>query len=185
VWRPEGQSASPADVLGRMRGFASRHAVVTGGEPLIQDDIELFCQMLKAADFHVTVETAGTIFKPLPADLLSISPKLSNSTPADASVGPQHEQMRLQPAVLQQWIDLGTDRQFKFVVQEEADVAEIHALLEDLRGWKNEDILLMPEGRSAQTLAQREGWLVEICKREGFRYCPRLHVQLWGDRRGV
>ena len=184
-WWPEGETASPQEVLGRMRGFASRHAVITGGEPLIQTDIEVFCRVLKAAEFHVTIETAGTVFKPLAADLLSISPKLSNSTPVDPSLSLQHEQNRLQPAVLQQWIDLGTDLQLKFVVQEEADVAEIHALLGELRGWKREDVLLMPEGRSVQALASREGWLVEICKREGFRYCPRLHVQLWGDRRGV
>lgn len=187
-WHPEGDMASPEDVLARMRGFASRHAVITGGEPLIQTDIEIFCRMLKAAGFHVTVETAGTIFKPLLADLLSISPKLSNSTPdpkTDSSLIVQHEQSRLNPAVLQQWIDMRTDLQLKFVVQEEADVAEIHALLEDLHGWKKEDVLLMPEGRSPQALAEREDWVVEVCKREGFRYCPRLHVQLWGDRRGV
>lgn len=184
-WRPEGEAATPQAVLGRMRGFASRHAVVTGGEPLIQADIEAFCRMLKAADFHVTVETAGTVFKPVAADLLSISPKLSNSTPSDPALSLQHEQNRLQPAVLQQWIDLGTDLQLKFVVQEEADIAEIHALLGELRGWKRQDVLLMPEGRSTQTLASRDGWLVEVCKREGFRYCPRLHVQLWGDKRGV
>jgi 7-carboxy-7-deazaguanine synthase len=187
-WRPEGTVASPEEVLGRMGGFASRHAVITGGEPLIQQDIEDFCRMLKAAHFHVTVETAGTIFKPLQANLLSISPKLSNSTPdpgTDATISRQHEQMRLQPAVLQQWIDLGTEVQFKFVVQEEADVAEIHTLLDDLHGWRKEDILLMPEGRSPEALAEREAWIVEICKRESFRYCPRLHVHIWGDQRGV
>lgn len=187
-WHPQGDEARPGDVIARMRGFPTHHAVITGGEPLIQADIETFCTMAKAAGFHLTLETAGTVFKPLNVDLLSISPKLGNSTPGDSAgtaLRDQHEQNRLNPAILQQWIDLGPEVQLKFVVQTEADVAEIQTLLDDLHGWRREDVLLMPEGRTESILAERAQWLVELCKRDGFRYCPRLHIQIWGDRLGV
>jgi 7-carboxy-7-deazaguanine synthase len=70
-------------------------------------------------------------------------------------------------------------------VSGEADVSEIRQILDQLRGWNSSDVLLMPEGIDAQALNERAGWVSEICKREGFRFCPRLHVQLYGNRRGT
>jgi 7-carboxy-7-deazaguanine synthase len=46
-------------------------------------------------------------------------------------------------------------------------------------------VLLMPEGRTPAELDQRAPWLAEACRDRGFRFCDRLHVRLWGDRRGV
>jgi 7-carboxy-7-deazaguanine synthase len=43
----------------------------------------------------------------------------------------------------------------------------------------------MPEGVAAETLDERAAWITEICKQFGFRFSPRLHVQLYGNRRGV
>jgi len=43
----------------------------------------------------------------------------------------------------------------------------------------------MPEGIDAKTLASRSAWLVEICKREGFRFCPRLQIELFGHTLGT
>jgi 7-carboxy-7-deazaguanine synthase len=42
----------------------------------------------------------------------------------------------------------------------------------------------MPEGTDAATLRARGAWLVEVCKREGWRFSPRLHIELWGNLRG-
>jgi 7-carboxy-7-deazaguanine synthase len=43
----------------------------------------------------------------------------------------------------------------------------------------------MPEGTDPDVLRARGQWLVEIAKQEGFRFSPRLHIELWGNRRGV
>ena len=43
----------------------------------------------------------------------------------------------------------------------------------------------MPEGTKREVVAERSVWLAEICKSEGYRFSPRLHIDLWGDRRGV
>ena len=65
-----------------------------------------------------------------------------------------------------------------------APVEEITELVDGLRADR-ERVLLMPEGTNAETLRERGIWLVEACKQTGFRYSPRLHVELWGNRRGV
>jgi len=87
--------------------------------------------------------------------------------------------------VIQKFIETTPEFQLKFVVSSEEDLAEIRTILEGLSGVRSEDVLLMPEGTDVRTLEERSGWVSEICKREGFRYCPRLHVALYGNRRGT
>jgi 7-carboxy-7-deazaguanine synthase len=87
--------------------------------------------------------------------------------------------------VIQQFIDHSPDFQLKFVVTDPNDLGEIRDLLAKLRGWSPGDVLLMPEGTDRQTLDARAGWISEICKRDGFRFCPRLHVMLYGNKRGT
>jgi 7-carboxy-7-deazaguanine synthase len=73
----------------------------------------------------------------------------------------------------------------KFVVSDPAHVVEINDLLKKLKGWSPADVLLMPEGTDWKILDSRSGWISEVCKREGYRFCPRLHVILYGNRRGT
>jgi 7-carboxy-7-deazaguanine synthase len=187
-WRPEGEDIPVDEIVRRVETFPGRHVVITGGEPLIMPDIQALCAQLKDRGCHVTVETAATVFKPLKLDLASLSPKLANSTPRDREAGRfagMHEENRLNLAVIQQFIDASPDFQIKFVVTGERDIKEIDAILDQLHGWKSEDVHLMPEGVTPAALAERAGWIVEICKQRGFRFCPRVHVELYGNRRGV
>jgi 7-carboxy-7-deazaguanine synthase len=87
--------------------------------------------------------------------------------------------------VIQQFIDAAPDFQLKFVVAGEGDLDEIEAVLKHLNGWAPADVLLMPEGTDAGTLNSRAGWISDVCKRTGYRYCPRLHVELYGNKRGT
>ncbi len=64
------------------------------------------------------------------------------------------------------------------------DLAEIEETV-GMVGAPNSDVILMPEGTDPQTLADRSRWIVEICKQKGFRFSPRLHIDLWGKKRGV
>jgi 7-carboxy-7-deazaguanine synthase len=187
-WNQDGQEMPVDVIVDRVRSFGTEHIVLTGGEPLIMPEIEQLVSRLKEQPCHITVETAGTIYKPLKLDLASVSPKLSNSTPHVREAGrfaATHEEHRLNPPAIQRFIDASLDFQLKFVVNSEQDLSEIRLLLATLRGWKPADILLMPEGTDARTLAGRAEWIVEACRQTGFRFCPRLHVQLYGNRRGV
>ncbi|MGA3068495.1 MAG: 7-carboxy-7-deazaguanine synthase QueE [Tepidisphaeraceae bacterium] len=187
-WEPEGQEAPVGEIAGRVAKLGAKHVVVTGGEPMIMPEIGGLCEALKAAGHHITVETAATVYSPVAIDLASLSPKLSNSTPAQREGGrfaAAHEKQRLNFPVMQKFIDASPEFQLKFVVSAESDLVEIREVLGRLSGWTPGDVLLMPEGTDRQTLDERSGWIGDICKREGFRFCPRLHILLWGNRRGT
>ena len=63
-------------------------------------------------------------------------------------------------------------------------MAEVEALVATL-GADRGRVILMPEGMDAAVLRERGVWLAEICKQRGFRFSPRLHVDLYGNRRGT
>jgi 7-carboxy-7-deazaguanine synthase len=161
------------------------HVVLTGGEPAIFPQCGQMCEQLKQHHKQITLETAGTVFVDFPVDLLSISPKLSNSSPLGDPWRLDHDARRTQMGVLQRLISANRDFQIKFVLQNPGDIVEIEQLLGHLTDWKKEDVLLMPEGRNRETLHERGLWIAELCKKTGYRFCPRLQVELWGDRRGV
>jgi 7-carboxy-7-deazaguanine synthase len=186
-WHPEGEDVPLEHILDRVAAFPARYTVVTGGEPLLAPEVEQLCRGLRERGQHVTVETAATVFKPLACDLLSLSPKLSNSTPHEREGGRfalRHDRLRLRPDVIRAFMDLA-DYQLKFVVDRPADVDEVHALLGELPGVDRAKVLLMPQGVTREEMAERGPWVAEVCKREGFRYCPRLHIELYGNRRGT
>ncbi len=187
-WNPEGESSTANEILRRVAEYNCHHVVVTGGEPMIMPDIIELCAGLRAAGHHITIETAATIFEPVAIDLASLSPKLSNSTPHDREggrFGILHERQRLNIPVIQKFIDVSPDFQLKFVVSGENDLVEIEEILTQIKGWQPSDVLLMPEGIDATMLNSRAGWIADLCKRTGFRFCPRLHVALYGNRRGT
>lgn len=187
-WNPEGTDRSVDDLVAEVVASGARHVVLTGGEPLITPDIVPLAEKLHALRLHLTLETAGTLHRDLPIDLWSVSPKLSNSTPFLREQGRfarAHEAHRLNLPVLRTIIDTAKDLQFKFVVASETDLAEIDALLAQLPPLPPADILLMPEGTDPLTLRSRQGWLVDLCRQRGFRYCPRLHIDLFGNTPGT
>jgi 7-carboxy-7-deazaguanine synthase len=185
-WQPEGEPLAPGAILDRLAEFPTRHAVVTGGEPLIAPGIEELCAGLRARGYHITVETAATVFKPIACDLASLSPKLSSSTPWQRDGGRfagHHEQARLRPDVLRAFLER-YDCQLKFVIDRPGDIDEVLELLGRLPPVDPASVLLMPQGVTPEELRERGGWVVEACKKHGFRYCPRLHIDLYGNRRG-
>jgi 7-carboxy-7-deazaguanine synthase len=181
-WQPEGDERTLEAIEAEVASHTARHVVITGGEPMIAPQIVLLTEMLRARGLHITIETAGTVFAPVACDLMSISPKLANSTP-EGRWATQHERLRIQPEVLKQLMAT-YDHQLKFVIAQPGDMAEVEALLATI-GADRSKVILMPEGTDAGVLRERGVWLAEICKREGFRFSPRLHVELWGNRRGT
>jgi 7-carboxy-7-deazaguanine synthase len=187
-WEPDGQNVPVGAIVDRVAEFPGRHVVITGGEPMIMPELPELCDALKARGYHVTIETAATVFSPAKMDLASLSPKLSNSTPWQREGGrfaSAHDERRLNVDAVQQLIETSADFQMKFVVCQPTDLDEIRDLLKRLRGWKPSDVQLMPEGVDRVTLEARSAWISEICKQEGFRFCPRLHILLYGNRRGT
>ena len=181
-WHPEGDDWTLARILAEVDTYPARHVVVTGGEPMIAREIVELTRGLRAGGRHITIETAGTVFAPVACDLMSISPKLANSTPA-GEWAERHERLRIQPDVVRRLM-ADYDYQLKFVVTQPEDLAEVRDLTRALDADAAK-VILMPEGSDAAVLRERGVWLAEICKQEGFRFSPRLHVELWGNRRGT
>ncbi len=186
-WHPEGETLSVPDILRRVAAYGCRHVVVTGGEPMSAPEIGPLCAGLRAAGHHITVETAAIEFSPVECDLASLSPKLSNSTPHVREGGKyalRHDERRLRPDVIAAFMRRG-EYQLKFVVDRPADIEEVTALLAVLPAAAPERVLLMPQGVTGEDLAATSSWLVGECLRRGWRFCPRLHIALFGNKRGT
>jgi len=182
-WQPQGEERSVESVADEVNRSGAAHVVITGGEPMIAPGIE---ELTRRLNQHITIETAGTVDIDVRCDLMSISPKLANSTPHDRDEGrwaAQHERLRYQPDVLKRLISR-YPYQLKFVIADPRDLDEVRAIIQEI-GASEDRVLLMGEGIDQALLAERGRWLVEICKQQGFRFSPRLHIELWGNRRGV
>src|SRR5215469_9229150 len=129
-WNPEGVEMKLDAILAEAAHYRGRHAVFTGSEPMIAPEIIELTSRLRETGMHITIETAGTMFKPVACDLMSISPKLSNSTP-EGAFAPQHERLRIQRHALQQ-LTTEYNYQLKFVIAKPADVDEARALARTL-----------------------------------------------------
>ena len=165
--------------------YDCQQVVITGGEPFMQPQALIsLCQQLQQRGLHITIETNGTLFESVEADLLSISPKLANSNP-DASHHhfQQHQRRRINQPVLRQFLDYYSC-QLKFVVETEQDLVEIQQLQQEMQ-IPSSTIVLMPQGISRDQIQAKQNWMVEICQQHGYRYSPRLQVDIWGDKRGT
>jgi 7-carboxy-7-deazaguanine synthase len=199
-WEPTHGWESVDSLLQTVEDHGAEHVVVTGGEPMMHDRVTDLLDRLGERGYHVTVETNGTIYRDTHVDLASISPKLASSTPTEerppaggeAEVGgwaEKHEQDRLQYDTLAALVE-SYDFQLKFVVTERDDMEEIQRLLSELRGCttatiRDSDVLLMPEGTTREALSETRDLTAELALEHGYRYTPRLHVDLWNDAPGT
>jgi len=189
-WNPEGDLRTVPQILAEVQKHqAARHVVLTGGEPMVAKDIRLLANEIKTLGHHITIETAATVApQGIACDLASLSPKLLNSAPDAQEHGAwrkKHEATRWQPDVVRAWVDQ-YPYQFKFVVSRPEDIEELEHMLAALRREiPRHKVLLMPEATTLDKMRGRAGWLGELCKARGYRYAHRLHIELYGNKRGT
>jgi 7-carboxy-7-deazaguanine synthase len=195
-WEPTHAWMEIDDILETVQEYErAEHVVLTGGEPLLHEESVEMLDRFSAEGYHTTVETNGTIYRDASIDLASISPKLSSSTPTaerdpkgTGEWADKHEKRRLDMDVLTSLIE-NYSFQLKFVVTGRDDMEEINQLVERIReaacvDVENHDVLLMPEGVTQSELADRRELVAELAMEHGYRYTPRLHVNLWNDEAG-
>jgi 7-carboxy-7-deazaguanine synthase len=195
-WEPTGGWLTIDEIVAEIDAFDADHVVLTGGEPMIHDAAVDLLDDLAAQGYHTTVETNGTIHHDAPIDLASISPKLASSTPTadldpkgDGEWAERHENRRIDLDTLAALVD-EYNHQLKFVVTGRGDLAELESLLDRLRERaattiSDTDVLLMPEGTTRAELAETRTIVAELAEEFGYRYTPRLHVDLWNDDPGT
>jgi len=182
-WKPEGARRRVEELVGQAIDSGRRHVVITGGEPLLQRELAELTSELVLRGRHLTVETAGTVTAEFTCHLLSVSPKTANSDP-EGRWRERHWAGREKVAPLLWLLERHPDFQLKFVVRDKTDVPEILALMEQL-GIGGERVFLMPEGRTPAEVTARAPAVAGLCLEYGFRYSPRLQVDLFGGGPGV
>lgn len=175
-------------IVESLNRWHARHVVVTGGEPLLNEDgspragLDEMLQAMKAAGKHITIETAGIAYvSSLPCDLMSISPKLGNAF-GTAAMGEAEDLVYSRHAVRE--LIEHYDYQLKFVVEGKEDLPEIESLLMDVGGVPREKVLLMPQARTRQELLEKSVEIAKLCEQNGYVLGQRLQVFLWEGRRG-
>ena len=186
-WRPEGVDHSVAEIIERVENHDCEHVVITGGEPMLFAEMLPLTAELRKRRMKITIETAGTLFLPVACDLMSISPKLSNSTPPpeqDLHWHRRHERERHAPDVIRRLVG-EYPYQVKFVVDAPADLLEIEQYLGEFPTIDRSRVLLMPQGTTASELAERASWLEPACRERGVNFCPRKQIEWYGHVRGT
>lgn len=186
-WAPEGDDLGIDDIVQQVVDFDCRHVVITGGEPMLFAELIPLCRQLREQGRHVTIETAGTLDLPVECDLMSISPKLANSSPPANTANQwrrRHEQTRHAPQVIRRLIG-DYDYQLKFVIDRQDDCAEVLEYLQLFPEIDRQQVWLMPQGVKQEELERTTAWLAEYCTTHDLRLCPRKHLEWFGAVRGV
>lgn len=157
---------------------APSHAVITGGEPLIQKKTWELAARLRDVGLHITLETNGLIApNNICCDLASISPKLSNSHSGAERAFPFD--------ILDGWLE-NYPFQLKFVIGSERDIADARSFIQQIGApIEPHDILLMPLGTSVDEMNAVTPLILCACRQFGYRYCRRLQIDLFGNKRGT
>ena len=169
---------SVAEIQEQISGFDTKHCIITGGEPLIQQTKLIpLLSSLKGNGYFVEIETNGTI---LPSNMIerfvdrwNVSPKLRNSS--------NLKQNREVQTCLE-YFAKNSKAYIKFVISSRSDITEVMTLIGKYL-LKRQRIILMPEGNSAAEIIEKSKWLAEICLKNGYRLSIRLHTLIWSGSR--
>lgn len=183
-WEPEGAQNRWQAIAERILADDCRHVVLTGGEPMLQPELVFLSQALGRAGRFVTIETAGTVERPVHADLMSISPKRPNSRPQHAAWARRHEERRDRPEIVARMTQ-DYRYQLKYVIDQPADVDDVDWHVRQIGGIAPGRVFLMPQGVDAAELRQKTAWLRAAAEKRGYSISPRLQIELFGNRRGT
>lgn len=197
-WKPERGNLTLSEIVHYFEANPHiQYTMITGGGPTSHPQLlQEIVNIAKRFGHIVTIETEGSEFVPTNADCISLSPKLSNSTPRPGTYMPhlnrqvteadrsQHEKWRRNYDAMEALIEYHEDYQLKPVISTYTDLIEFKKLQKKL-GVPNYRCWLMPEGIDEQTLQLNRQWLMNLCTREGYNYTDRLHIVVYGNKRGV
>ena len=197
-WKPEKGKFTYQDIEDFYEEHSQiKHTMITGGGPTSHSKVlKLLCLIAKRKGHYITIETEGSEYVDTTADMISLSPKLSNSTPVPCTMmdyicrkvtekdKQKHEKWRCNYDAMKQLIDNHLDYQLKPVISNEQDLNEVEDL-QNILDIPNDKVWLMPEGLVEEELKKRRVWLMELCTELGYNYTERLHIIAYGDKRGV
>jgi 7-carboxy-7-deazaguanine synthase len=149
------------------------HLVITGGEPLLQQNkiYKLLCKLKKVYAFTTELETNGTIkpFKKLVnlIDYFSVSPKLAFS-------GNKFTR-RIKTNLLGAYAKM-PNAFFKFVVDKKNHLIEVETIVNKCKIPKNR-IFLMPQAKTKAQLLKKTKLVKALARQFSCRFSGRLHIR--------
>ena len=197
-WKPEKGKYTLNDIVKFYEDNSHiKYTMITGGGPTIHPKLlQELCIIGKKYDQYITIETEGSEFVETVGDFISLSPKLSNSTPRPGTYmeyagrevtikdTERHEKWRKNYKAMRELIEYHSDYQLKPVISNKKDLIEVK-YIQNFLGVPNNKVWLMPEGLVEEELNKRRRWLMELCTKEGYNFSDRLHIIAYGDKRGV
>lgn len=176
VWQLKVEELSIIDTI---KALNCSHIVLTGGEPMIQQNALIEIASKLGDSYSFEIETNGTIKPKRKFDKLinqyNVSPKLSNS-------GMKKELCLKDDALT--YFSASEKAVFKFVIDSESDLEETEAILNNYN-IEPAKVYLMPQATSVSELDQKSPWIADLCKMKGFNFSDRLHIRLFGNKQGV
>lgn len=183
-YEPEKNIQLISDLIEAIKKIDCKHVVITGGEPFMQRSLSVLIDHLVTVGRYLTVETNGTLYWNNPAQFMSISPKLASSTYKEHAHFKKHDGVRINREILDLMIR-NHDYQLKFVVNNQQDFDEIEEVLGKLSIVDDGKIYLMPQGISNVQFDAKLPWIIEEAKKRNWNVTDRLHVRIWGAKRGI
>ncbi len=186
-WSPEGVDLSVEEILARAGEHDTPHVVITGGEPMLYAELVPLADALSRQGRHITIETAGTLDLPVACDLMSISPKLANSTPSAA----------LAPALAQAARAIAARAAGRPAAGARLHLSDqvrrpLARRLRRSRAVPGKLCRNRPPPRAAHAAGHRRrrtggagAWLEEYCRHSGLHFCPRMQIEWYGLARGT
>jgi 7-carboxy-7-deazaguanine synthase len=193
-----GEDLDVAAIIENVSRWQCRYVVITGGEPMANERLPELTSALKKQGKHITIETAGIVFiEDLACDLISISPKLSNSgqkkvpdtllysnRSLSVVLGSYIEDKKVPDTFLIRQLIGHYTYQLKFVVDSPDDLSEIQQTVELLGNIDTQRIMLMPQAKTRDELIAKSPMVAELCKQTGFTFCNRLQILLYDGEKG-
>jgi 7-carboxy-7-deazaguanine synthase len=174
----EGAEIPIAEIVNKVVHWSCRYVVITGGEPMVNPELPDLAKALKERNKHITIETAGINFiAGLACDLMSISPKLSNSV--HSGENPALQYLSSLKQLIRRY-----PYQLKFVVDSADDLPEIQETLKKIGGVSSEKVMLMPQAKTRDELVAKSPMVAKLCVETGFVFCQRLHILLYDGQKG-
>jgi 7-carboxy-7-deazaguanine synthase len=174
----DGEEIPVPEIVNKVVHWPCRYVVITGGEPMVNPQLPELTKALKERNKHITIETSGINFiAGLSCDLMSISPKLTNSGQKDLLINSAYL------ASIKQLVRR-YHYQLKFVVDSADDLPEIQQMLEEIGGVSAEKVMLMPQAKKRDELIAKSPMVAKMCVETGFVFCQRLHILLYDGEKG-
>jgi 7-carboxy-7-deazaguanine synthase len=168
--REGGEERSIDQIFDQVESFETPFVCLTGGEPLVQEDIYKLIDTLLDNSYHVTIETNGSI----PLD------RIPNSEDVLISMDVKCPSSGMSDKIEYDNLEFLSPRdQLKFIIADRVDY--LFALKVMREHEINAPIIMTPVGGT--DLQELSEWVLR--DKIFVRVLPQLHKLIWGDKRGV